>query len=265
VPGPRRRRRCGTTSRSAGTAVTVRSRAHRPPARALTVVQQAGERQGAGIRGPQPAPDQDQRDQPALGVGPAIQVGWLLDLGHDVFSEMPGEQGRAWRIVAGEEQRGGGSSRFATTPRHSWAEAGFEPTTSSSRTIGGSKVGRSPDCSERVLVCGQGRRCAVVLLYFPAVQQRVGPAAATDRIRRQADLEHRAGHGPSTGSGASAIAATTNGEQPPTTIPTFFLGLARASRRVRAPRGCRVWLTAICRGWLVTIGRPAPRDDSAAD
>jgi hypothetical protein len=47
--------------------------------------------------------------------------------------------------------------------------AGFEPTTSSSRTLRGPKVGRPWCWSGCVVVCGWVRWCAVVLLYFPAV------------------------------------------------------------------------------------------------
>jgi hypothetical protein len=49
--------------------------------------------------------------------------------------------------------------------------AGFEPTTSSSRTIGGPKARASPRWSGRALVCDPVRQCAVTLLYFRAVQQ----------------------------------------------------------------------------------------------
>ena len=42
---------------------------------ALPVVDEAVERQRAGVGGPQPAPDQDQGDQLGRGIGPAVQVG----------------------------------------------------------------------------------------------------------------------------------------------------------------------------------------------
>ena len=62
---------------------------------ALPVVEQAVEGQRAGVGGAQPAPDQDDGDQPALGGGPAVEVGRCFDLGHDVLGHVAGESGRA--------------------------------------------------------------------------------------------------------------------------------------------------------------------------
>ena len=62
---------------------------------ALAVVEQAVERQRAGVGDPQPAPDEDQRDQLALRVGPPVEVGRCFDLGHDVL----GDRRSIWRAM----------------------------------------------------------------------------------------------------------------------------------------------------------------------
>jgi nucleoside-diphosphate-sugar epimerase len=46
----------------------------------LSVVKKAVEREGAGVGGSQPAPDQDDGDQPPFGSGPAVEVRWRLNL-----------------------------------------------------------------------------------------------------------------------------------------------------------------------------------------
>ena len=77
----------------------------------LPVIEQAIEGQCAGVGGAQPAPDQDDCDQSALGVGPLVEVGRCFDLGHDVLGNVTGESGRASGQVAGEEHRGGRQAR----------------------------------------------------------------------------------------------------------------------------------------------------------
>ena len=74
---------------------------------ALSVVEQAVEGQRAGVGGAQAAPDQDQGDQPGVGVGPTIQVGRGFDLGHHVLGQVTGEP-LCGVAVPGEEHRGGG-------------------------------------------------------------------------------------------------------------------------------------------------------------
>ena len=74
---------------------------------ALAVVDQTVEGQGAGVGGPQPAPDQDQGDQPGVRVSPAIQVGRGFDLRHDVLGEPTRPPRWPSRGVSGEEHRGG--------------------------------------------------------------------------------------------------------------------------------------------------------------
>ena len=73
----------------------------------LSVVEQAVERQCAGVGGAQPAPDQDDRDESTLGVGPLVEVGGCFDLGHDVLGDATGQSGRTRGQVTGEEHRGG--------------------------------------------------------------------------------------------------------------------------------------------------------------
>jgi hypothetical protein len=55
--------------------------------RALGVLEQAVEPQRAGVGGAETAADQDQSDQPGVGVGPAVEVGRCLELGHDVLAQ----------------------------------------------------------------------------------------------------------------------------------------------------------------------------------
>jgi len=73
----------------------------------LSVVKKAVERQGAGVGGSQPAPDQDDGDQPPFGGGPAVEVRWSLNLGHHVLGQPAGQPGWARGKVTREEQRRG--------------------------------------------------------------------------------------------------------------------------------------------------------------
>ncbi|WP_208640576.1 hypothetical protein [Streptomyces carpinensis] len=47
-------------------------------------------------------------------------------------------------------------------------------------------------------------------------------------------------------------------------IPTLLIRMSEPFVGLADP-GCRVWLSAVCRPWLLTIRRPTPRDDSTAD
>ena len=73
---------------------------------ALAVVDEAVELQRAGVAGAQPAPDQDQGDEPGGRIGPAAEAGGALHLGHDVLGQVAGEPWRTRRAVAGEERGG---------------------------------------------------------------------------------------------------------------------------------------------------------------
>ena len=74
----------------------------------LAVVEQTVEGQVGGGGDPQPAADEDQGDQTTLGIGPAVEVGGLLDLGHDVLGQVAGDALPASWEVSREEHRSGG-------------------------------------------------------------------------------------------------------------------------------------------------------------
>jgi hypothetical protein len=57
--------------------------------------------QGHGVADPQPAPDQNQRDQPVMLAGHFGEITRVLQLGHDVFTQCPGLPGRLFGIVLG--------------------------------------------------------------------------------------------------------------------------------------------------------------------
>nr|WP_236056923.1 hypothetical protein [Mycobacterium sp. SM1] len=71
------------------------------------VVDQAVERQRAGVCDAEPAADHDDRYEPCLRIVPAVEVGRLLDLVHDVFGDSASLVGRPLRVVVGEKYCGG--------------------------------------------------------------------------------------------------------------------------------------------------------------
>ncbi len=75
---------------------------------ALAVVEDAAQSEGKSAGDPQAAPGEDQGDQPPGGVGPAVEVGWCLDLGHAVLGEAAVDLFGDRRDVAGIEGRGAG-------------------------------------------------------------------------------------------------------------------------------------------------------------
>ena len=66
--------------------------------------------QRAGVPDAQSAPDQDERDQAAAGIVPPVQAGGVLDLGHDVPGEGPGQSFPAFGVVLGEDHGAGGQA-----------------------------------------------------------------------------------------------------------------------------------------------------------
>jgi len=57
---------------------------------AVGVVDDAVERQPGGVVDPQAAAHQDQCDEPVGRVGPPVEVGGVLQLGHDLLGQRPG-------------------------------------------------------------------------------------------------------------------------------------------------------------------------------
>jgi hypothetical protein len=68
---------------------------------ALAIVEKAIEAEDKGAGDPQTAAGEDERDQPTGEVGPTVQVGGCLDLGHDVLGEAAVDLLNDRRNVAG--------------------------------------------------------------------------------------------------------------------------------------------------------------------
>jgi hypothetical protein len=83
---------------------------------AVLVTDNAVERDPRGVADPQAAAHQDDGEQPAAGVVPAVEVGGLLDLGHDVLGQPAGQALFRPGEVVGVEGRAGGQAGVPLVP-----------------------------------------------------------------------------------------------------------------------------------------------------
>ncbi|WP_327248854.1 hypothetical protein [Streptomyces sp. NBC_01320] len=85
---------------------------------AVGVPDDAVEGQVTSVTDPQPAPHENQGQHAALGIVPAVEVGGLLDLGHDLLGQRPGQPLVGTGEVVGVEGRVGRKSLVPAVAAH---------------------------------------------------------------------------------------------------------------------------------------------------